>query len=370
MPRVIGIDLGTKSFDLCGLDNGNCFFEEVISRELVLENPEIVFEVLKPLKPLDLIVGPSGFGLPVTQLSKLRMGELFLAALVKPSDVSPYAQLGLRKLLKRLKDSDLNIYITPGVKHLPTVPTYRKVNKVDMGTADKVCVAALGIFDQAKRDSIEYEDTSFVLAELGYGYNAYLAIENGRVVDGIGGSLCNMGFLSRGYVDTELVYLLGDISKENVPKGGAAYVAGMREPSLEAFVERRHHSERYRMAWEILMESIEKDIAQILVSVKKPKEIILSGRIVHMPYILRELSERLSSYGKVRRLEGFAKKVKEASQGAALIADGLAGGEFQKLIDCIRLKSADGSVLDYIYLENITRERSEFNQLIYSNHLR
>jgi len=37
------------------------------------------------------------------------------------------------------------VYFTPGVVHLNTVPSYRKWNKFDMGTADKVCCVALGI---------------------------------------------------------------------------------------------------------------------------------------------------------------------------------------------------------------------------------
>lgn len=370
LPKVIGIDPGTKSFDLCGLNNGEYFFEEAIPTSEVIENPNVILETLNKLKPLELIVGPSGFGLPVTQLNKLKMGELFLATLVKPSDITHRAQLGLKKVLKKLRDSDLNIYIIPSVKHLPSVPLYRKVNKIDMGTADKVCVAALAIYDQAKHYSTNYESTSFILAELGFSFNAYLAVEKGRIIDGVGGSLSHIGFLSRGHADAELVYLLGEISKENISKGGAAYVAGMKKPSLEDFVQRKSHDERYKFAWEALMEGIEKDVAQMLVSLKDPREIILSGRITHIQELYLEISARLSKYGQVRKLEGFNKEVKEAAQGAALIADGLAGGKFQELIDCLQLKAADGSLLDQIYLENIARERSEFNQIIHAHHMR
>jgi predicted butyrate kinase (DUF1464 family) len=40
--------------------------------------------------------------------------------------------------------------------------------------------------------------------------------------------------------------------------------------------------------------------------------------------------------------------VKHAAQGAALIADGLAGGKYAPLIEHLRLKQASGTVLDWV----------------------
>jgi len=38
----------------------------------------------------------------------------------------------------------------------------------------------------------------------------------------------------------------------------------------------------------------------------------------------------------------------KSAEGAAVIADGLAGGIFEKLVDILEIKKAKGSVLDYI----------------------
>jgi len=52
-------------------------------------------------------------------------------------------------------------------------------------------------------------------------------------------------------------------------------------------------------------------------------------------------------------VEGLAKVAKEAAQGAALLADGLAGGQYEKLVDFMRIKEAKGTVLDHIYLKDM-----------------
>jgi len=41
---------------------------------------------------------------------------------------------------------------------------------------------------------------------------------------------------------------------------------------------------------------------------------------------------------------------KHAAQGAAFIANGLLGGEFEPIINNIKIKEAKGSILDDIYI--------------------
>jgi predicted butyrate kinase (DUF1464 family) len=52
----------------------------------------------------------------------------------------------------------------------------------------------------------------------------------------------------------------------------------------------------------------------------------------------------------VRMLEGFARVTKQGAQGAALLADGLAGGAHRALVDRLRIREATGTVLDQLYL--------------------
>src|SRR4051794_41764922 len=95
---------------------------------------------------------------------------------------------GMRSIVRALIAAGIPAVFGPGAIHLPTVPEHRKWNRIDVGTADKVASAALGIVDQAERLGIPYEETRFVMLELGGGFSAALGVDGGRIVDGAGGS--------------------------------------------------------------------------------------------------------------------------------------------------------------------------------------
>jgi predicted butyrate kinase (DUF1464 family) len=59
----------------------------------------------------------------------------------------------------------------------------------------------------------------------------------------------------------------------------------------------------------------------------------------------------------VRLLDGFAAVAKEGAQGAALIADGLAGGVHAALVRAMRIGEASGTVLDHLYVVEPTDAR-------------
>lgn len=345
MVRVIGIDPGTKSFDFCGLDDDRVILDRSVSTGDMLNEPELISDIIIEAEA-ELIVGPSGYGIPVTAISEITERELFLMSLIKKGDKKSF--LGMRRSITVMKAKGLPVVFIPGVIHLPTIPMYRKINKIDMGTSDKLCCAALGVRDQALRENRDYSETSFILLEMGFGYTAAVAVKNGKVVDGIGGSSGNIGYLSMGSMDAELAYLLGGFDKELIFRGGVATFVSSPEDLMEN-----------SGALDAYLEGAVKDVLSLSASVM-PEEILVSGRMSKVSGIFDKLKGILEPR-KVRRLEGFhGADVKEAAQGAAIIASGLAEGKFREIIDVMKIREAKGTSLDYILLPEIMALKNEY----------
>ncbi len=360
MPRVVGIDPGTVSFDLCGLEDGRVFLEASLQTEAVAGAPDRLVERLAAARPLDLVAAPSGYGLPLVAVRDLDAAALDQVILARPADRGEPERVGdLRAIIAGLRAHDLPAVLLPGVVHLATVPPHRKVNRIDMGTADKLCVAALGIADQARRLALPLEQTAFILVELGGAFTAGVAVAGGRIVDGIGGTGGALGYRALGMLDGELAYLLGDVRKSTLFTGGAASIAG--DPALppEALLPRSRTDPAAALAWAALRESVQKLVAALRVSVPAPREILLSGRLARVPTIADELAAALDG-APVRRLAGFATGCKEAAQGAALLADGLAGGRQRALVDAMELRRAAGTVLDHLFVAGAREVRRAF----------
>lgn len=359
--RVLGIDPGTMSFDLCGLKDRAVFLDLSIPTKRIARNPNVLLRLIRKAGRFDLIVGPSGYGLPLTHAREVWDREGRLMLLRRPDDVEKRgAILRLGRIVGLLKKSGMNVCFIPGVIHLPTVPIHRKANKIDMGTADKLCSAVLAIHDQSTHLGIDYESTSFILGELGYAYNAFLAVQGGKVVDGIGGTLAGPGFLSLGAMDGELAYLLKSFNKALLFTGGVRSISGKKTLTPEEFSELAKSKPRHKLAWEAFMEGVEKSVATLSVSNPTPREILLSGRLSRSASIREELVRRLSKFGPVRQVQGFARISKEAAQGAAIIGDGLVGGRFRALVEIAEIRKASGTVLDNIYVEGAGILRRDF----------
>ena len=81
-----------------------------------------------------------------------------------------------------------------------------------------------------------------------------------------------------------------------------------------------------------------------------PREVVLSGRLTKVrgfTELVRDRLERLAPTRILRGLEG-SREAKEAAQGYALIAEGLAGGYFRDLVEHMEIPRARGTVADWI----------------------
>lgn len=346
MPRVIGIDPGTVTIDLCGLDDGQLFLDESLPTSEALRDPHAFIARLHAAGPLDLITGPSGYGLPCVVGSELTERDLRLAFLSAEGESGGIA--GLRSLARALASSGLPVLFTPGVIHLDSVPRHRKVNRVDIGTADKVCAVALAVKEQAERRRCALGETSFILLELGGAFSAALAVQDGRIVDGVGGSSGPMGFRAAGALDGEVAYLAGHVSKSMIFTGGAAVVSGAAD--IDTLAD--DASIRGRLALDAYLEGAVKAVIASGVSAPKATDVILSGRSSKNPSVRAELERQLAgTHGlSVHLLAGFATAATQAAQGAALLADGLAGGGESELAAVLGIREARGTVLDHLYV--------------------
>jgi predicted butyrate kinase (DUF1464 family) len=349
MPRVIGIDPGTISVDVCGLENGRVFLDRSWPTSDALGSPSVILQVLEEAAPLDLVAGPSGYGLPLVAARHLTETDLRLAYL--PDERRGGGIGGMRALMRALARTSIPVVLTPGVVHLASVPSHRKVNRVDMGTADKVCAAALAISEQMNRRGCPARDVSLIMLELGGAFTAALAVHGGAIVDGAGGTSGPLGLRASGALDGEVAFLSGMVTKRLLFGGGVATIAGTPDASPESLAAPT--TARGQLAWDAYIESVVKAAAGLAVSIPRPNEILVSGRLAHLASVRAQLTAplaRLFPDARIGTLTGFATNAKQAAQGAALIADGLAGGASAALVEALGLRSASGTTLDHLHV--------------------
>jgi predicted butyrate kinase (DUF1464 family) len=351
MPRVIGIDPGSKSWDFFGLDNDAIILDTSLLSKVVIEEPQKAIDIIKSIENIDLMVAPSGFGLPLKDVKDLTERDIFLTLLKFEQD-DQNELLGLGVILRLIKEEKIEGVIVPGVKHLPTVPKFRKINKIDMGTADKLCTAVVGIRDQMETHQVKPEETNFIMVEIGYGFTAVLAIENGQIIDGIGGSNI-MGFRACGSLDGELAYLIKEIHKQNIYKGGVASIAGYSDLSLKEITLLAENDEQVRTAFEAYIASVKKAVFAISSSFTNKdniKDILLAGRGADLRYLKDKIVHSLNDVAPVRLMKTYSNIAKRAAQGATFIANGLFSGRFEPIVSNLRIKESSGSLLDNIFI--------------------
>jgi predicted butyrate kinase (DUF1464 family) len=311
----LGIDYGTGGWKSALIEG-----PQILALER-FEDPAALYPALEEKtrnSPHLPIVLPSGFGIPLKRIQEVDDRDLFEMTLRRGDP----GEKGLGQFLQGLRDTDLHAYCIPSVKLLRSVPVHRKVNRVDMGTADKLCAVAYLLHCQVARGA-PLETQDFLAVEVGEAFKALIVVRGGRLVDGLGGTAGHIGPRARGAIDGELACLY-PFTKAQVYRGGALDIeARFGQSGQDAF-------------WE----GLEKEIVLFL-HYYGLRRVLLAGR--RKGAVIERLGTRYPMELSFEDEDGF-----EAALGAAILADGIAGGQFRGLADHLGLRDSTERVLDWI----------------------
>ncbi len=329
MVRVVGCDPGTSSLDLLLLADGLVVDQARLTSENLRDNPDAPAEALRHWDPIDLVAGPSGYGLPLVRGDRLSERDLDEMALVRADERgTAVGVIGFRSMVRSVAGSGFPIVFLPGGIHLSTIPAHRKVNAIDMGTADKVAVAALALRSDARGRAGGLEEATFAVVELGSAFSAILVVEGGRLVDASAGTRGPIGLRSGGSWDGEVAYWRSPLSKGDLFRGGLLDLGPI---GIAAFGE-----------------SLTRHVAG-LKAVTHFDRLYLSGSSARDLEVAAAATSALERFGTLISLPSLPGAwVKHAAQGSALLADGLAGGRNADLAASLRLDQASGTVWDHL----------------------
>ncbi len=358
MAKSLGIDPGTKSFDMVLIDKDRILWEKSVPTHKIARDPDILIKAIREIGDYDIITGPSGYGSPVLCNEDIvdpwtYALEILLLTPIKQMEKGLQKQDPGIMVYKALAESVRKLWIKnepvcyiPSVILLDTVPLKYKLNKIDLGTADKMAATLLGIHYASKFSGKKYEDLNLLYVESGYGYNALVKVTNGQITEGYGGTIMEQGFLTAGPIDLEVVVMGGRWERTDVFHGGVATACNSIE--LEEAIKKTN-SPYCKAAVERMIDSITERITAIT-KLYNIDYIILSGRNMRINNFRNEIIRRIEKGKTILsniKLEDNA-STKEAAQGYAIVGEGLKEGYFKTLIEHTRIKHAKGTVMDYI----------------------
>lgn len=355
MVKSLGIDPGTKSFDLALIDGDEILWEDSVPTDKVAENPEILIERLKDFeKEADMIIGPSGYGAPYICNEDITDPKLFASEILlltserllkkDRKDLGFGVYRAIYKLVGRLWRKKLNVCYIPSVKQLSTVDLSMKINRIDLGTADKLASTFLASYILMNDFSYQKLSKDFLLLELGYGYNALIKVKDGVIYGGLGGTSLGPGFLTPGPVDLEIA-VAAKWKRNSVWSGGISSVCDAESMNEIFTIAKNQLCSSYIKA---MLQSINAGL--VYLGYTNNELIVVTGRWA-TPDNYKKLKEYLGiSLSLVRPMLKGAKISKEAAQGMAMLGDALLGGRFSSLFKKMKLNEAKGTVMDYIFI--------------------
>jgi predicted butyrate kinase (DUF1464 family) len=77
----LGIDPGSKSWDFFGLENNKPILDTSLPTKDLINDPQKAIDIIDSVKSINLMVVPSGFGLPLKDVKDLTEKDIFLTLL-------------------------------------------------------------------------------------------------------------------------------------------------------------------------------------------------------------------------------------------------------------------------------------------------
>ena len=323
--RSVAIDPGTFTTGIVCLDDREvCGYREYKSYELS-EKPHTLIDVIARMEP-DVVVAPSGYGLPPIDLRYVEPKLLEEKGLLKPKkDPGIHELRFIRYFYSRIRDFSVPVIGMPGIRDLNTVPIYRKIYRLDLGTADKLGTVIYALSRVYDTDPELIYRINMIIVELG-AFTSVIAVYRGLVVDGIGGTIFGVGLKSLGSLDLELAIYIRNMNKKMIFSGGIYDLAHSND--LEYIRSRR------TIIYERYIDDIAKQVAMIMPSLEFKIDLIyISGRASKYDFLINDLKKHLKPYSKtVKKLETPNPKIKQSALGMAIYGNGYIGGRYRELI--------------------------------------
>jgi predicted butyrate kinase (DUF1464 family) len=269
---------------------------------------------LVTLHPAIPIVLPSGFGIPVTRVAEIMDRDIGEMTLVLGRPIAD--ELGT--FLAEARRRSLRAFCIPAVKLLPSVPSHRKVNRLDLGTADALCAAAWALHC-LQATGRPYEACNFLLLHTRIDARSLLVVLEGRIVDGIGATVGQ-----------------GDSLPERLRAVLRSRPGGRSRPARVNDIQSRSAGCGDRGLWEATTKE-----SLGLLDFHRLSEVIPTG--VRRIECGQAVGARLPLVELPAQPDGY-----EAALGAAVVAAGLTGGPTASLVERLGLWEARERVGDWI----------------------
>src|SRR5436305_5736411 len=179
MALTIGVDYSSNTWKTCLMENG---------RILELRSFQDAPAALKYLKqtcafyPEPIITIASDTGTLFGSLHTLNEQNMQAAAAKSGEQQQAREADGF---LIALGSANLSSYSLPSIRHLPSIPGYRRQTRLDMGSSEKLCAVTTLLYRMRRQEAI-WPEMRFLYVDVSQNSRSIVVIEDGRIVNGIG----------------------------------------------------------------------------------------------------------------------------------------------------------------------------------------